>query len=202
MTKRVPIAILAAFLAFSLLFAACADVYVVVPLRGEWNNGVYTSDYLGLRFTLPEGWVAATDDEIAANMGLAADFIDDIGAGLEMPEDMDLLIDMMARSEETGANVQVIFERLPGRGRITEADYIEEVVRQMELLGGELNLDFPGTTTLGGYEFYAYGTEMTHFGVVAYGRQFINIQDGFVRLIIITYFEGSETVEEILEMFS
>lgn len=36
------------------------EVYV----RGEWLDGVYTNDYLGFTFTLPDNWVLATDEEL------------------------------------------------------------------------------------------------------------------------------------------
>lgn len=35
---------------------------------GEWNGSVYTSAFLKLQFTLPEGWTAATPEELDAMM--------------------------------------------------------------------------------------------------------------------------------------
>ena len=35
-----------------------------IYVRGEWVDQVYTNDYLGFSFTLPEGWVSASDEEL------------------------------------------------------------------------------------------------------------------------------------------
>ena len=37
---------------------------------GNWNNNVYTNDFLGLKFNLPEGWTYSSDEEIAEMMNL------------------------------------------------------------------------------------------------------------------------------------
>lgn len=40
---------------------------------GVWTDGVYTSDFLRLQFTLPEGWTAASQEELDAMMQEAMD---------------------------------------------------------------------------------------------------------------------------------
>jgi len=170
----------------------------MLAMRGTWEGYIYTNETLGLRFVKPEGWAEATDAEIADLMGLAADALDEP----QFFDNVDVLIDMMATNIFTGANVQVTFERLSFPfTRISELDYIALTAQQMEQIGIDVNLDFPGTTRIGGYDWYSYGTAMDIMGITAYGRQFINVQDGFARIIIITYFDASESPEEILSLF-
>ena len=54
--------------------------------RGRIEGRVYESDFLSLRFTAPEGWRYASDEELAARMGLSLDIIgeDVFGDGQEM----------------------------------------------------------------------------------------------------------------------
>ena len=38
--------------------------------RGSWDGNVYTNDSLNLTVTVPDGWKIATDEELAAIMGI------------------------------------------------------------------------------------------------------------------------------------
>ena len=41
--------------------------------EGTWTGNAFTSDFLGLQFTLPEGWTAASQEELDALMQQAMD---------------------------------------------------------------------------------------------------------------------------------
>ena len=56
-----------ALLVMGILFASCASESIS-PTRGIWDDDTYTSAYFGLRFDLPEGWVAITE-EMDENLG-------------------------------------------------------------------------------------------------------------------------------------
>ncbi|MCL2408843.1 MAG: hypothetical protein FWC96_04420 [Oscillospiraceae bacterium] len=177
------------------------------PVRGVWEDNVFTSEYLGLRFVMPHSWVATTDADIADLMGLGADMM--AISGIEIPGefwdmfDLRVLIDMVAGNPIAGSSVKIAFERLtfPVRG-ISAAEYIALTAEQLEQIGMGVNLDFPGTVRIGAYDWYSFGTAMyLPMGVVAYGRQFINVQDGFVRTIGITGADPEAPVNEVLAMF-
>ena len=44
-----------------------------IYVRGEWVDQVYTNDYLGFSFTLPEGWVSASDEELYSMLDTATE---------------------------------------------------------------------------------------------------------------------------------
>ena len=165
------------------------------PIRGGWDGGVYTSEYLGFSFTLPQGWRAHSEADIAAVMGMTEGMLG--GQGAYIPPNADIFIDMTASSPATGANVQIMFERLPFD--MTEQEYIAFSSESIEFYGGRV-VDISGPTPIGSYDWYSFSSELD-FGIIIYGRQFVNIQDGFIRSIIISYLEGSETAEDILSMF-
>ncbi|MCL2401922.1 MAG: hypothetical protein FWC90_04695 [Oscillospiraceae bacterium] len=176
------------------------------PVRGLWEGNVFTSEYLGLRFVMPFDWSAADDADIAGLMGVGADVM--AISGIEIPGefwdmfDLVAVFDMVAANPLTGTSVQIVFERLmfPLRG-ISTAEYVEATVHQLERAGISVNLDFPGTVRIGDYDWYSFGTVMEMpLGMVAYGRQFINVQDGFGRIIGITGNDPEASVNEVLAM--
>jgi hypothetical protein len=68
-------------------------------------------------------------------------------------------------------------------------------------MGMDVNLDFPGTTRIGHYEWQVFGSVMDAFGVNIYGRYFVNVHEGFARTIAIIYSELSNSAEEMLSLF-
>ena len=69
-------------IALSLTLSACSsepkveeekeEVYETY-VRGEWVDNVYTNDFLGFSFTLPENWTLATDEELLSMLDTATD---------------------------------------------------------------------------------------------------------------------------------
>ena len=173
--------------------------------RGAWDGHVYTNESLGFRFVMPAGWAASTEEEIAEVMGLGADMLGAMGG--DIPEEiwdlfgMTTVHDMMASNPLSGASVQVIYERLTfPHTRISASDYIETTAEQLEAMGVTIT-NIPGTTRLGNYDWHALGTGVDMFGVTISGRQFVNVSDGFARLIVITYLDTSESFDDIMLMF-
>ena len=186
--------------------ASASDVRGGNPVRGEWDGHVYTSEYLGLRFVLADGWLAASEAEIAQAMGRGEEAL--VLAGSEFPDNFwdmfeaQVIYDMMASSGFGGASVQVAFERLPPiLRRISAQEYIEMSTPLLEQIGMTVNTNFSDATQIGEYYWYSFGFTVDVFGTIMYGYQFINVLDGFVRLIAISYSADSESVEEVVAMF-
>jgi hypothetical protein len=181
------------------------------PTRGRWDNGVYTNEYLGLRFAPPSEWRAATDEEIAATMGLGMEVMDaftDVDVSDEMWDQMDSTFhEMMASNIFTNASVQIVFENLGFAGFLmSESNFIDMMEEELSAMEGIGFVRVPGTTEIGEYDWYSFGTviemNIPEVGeITVYGRQFVNIHRGFIRLIQISYSDHSESLEEILDMF-
>jgi hypothetical protein len=200
------------FVAF-FVFAACTkdqpereEPQDVGLSRGVWDGNVFTSAYLGLRFTMPDGWSAAADDEMWDGVDLEAELY---GLGIDPPDDMamirDLIIiyDMHAFNGATEANVQIAYERLLfPNADISEGEFIENLANVIQLMGGEIGRAFPETTKIGRYDWHAFEYSMSFGGVRFYVRYYVNNKDGFARLIILHYNEFSETVDELLGLFN
>jgi len=66
----------------------------------------------------------------------------------------------------------------------------------------EVNLDFPGTTRIGAYDWHSSKSSFDVSTFMLYSRQFVILKDGFAIIISIPHHEASESAEEVLAMFS
>ncbi|MCL2563536.1 MAG: hypothetical protein FWE08_05830 [Oscillospiraceae bacterium] len=171
------------------------------PTRGRWVGNTFTSEYLGLTFTMPNGWEVATEEDLAELMDLGADFMDDI---LDLDDDFwdvlddDIAIhDMMASNALTGSNVQIIYEKAFG---MSATQIIGQLNAEMEDVGFTA-FTVSGTTRIGDYDWHAVDLEMELFGAVITLRYFVSVENDFARVIIITTSDQAETIDEILDMF-
>ena len=168
-------------------------------LRGRWDGDVYTNEFLGLRFTLPDGWFVPTDAEIAGIVGGAEVILEDAGIYIDVSEDFDMFVTMMARNP-AGSNVGITFQRIVGV--FTELEMIELIAEHHEETDNvRVNLDSPGPTRIGAHYWYSFDIEIDFVAVTTHGRQFITFLDGFAISINITC-QSTEALDDIFAMFS
>lgn len=132
--------------------AAATDAAENTPEPAKFSRGsfssdgkTYTSDFLGISFTLPEGWFFLSDEEIAEVMNLGAEIAFEDGAeNANKQIEQTTTYDMMASSELGDTNVSLMFENLSlqiGGKSMTEMDYIDILTEQLsalEVIGYEL----------------------------------------------------------------
>jgi len=175
------------------------------PIRGSWDGNVFTSEHLGLRFVKPDGWMALTDVQIAEMTGRG---IEQSLDSTDLDELMELLgvtifTDMGAVGTYTLGHVQIVYERLPNQFEFSAPQLVESMAELYAQNGFEANLDFSGTTRIGAYNWYVGGATITDSsGVQYFIRYFVTIRNEFGVAITIGYDAESETLEEILAMFS
>lgn len=78
---------------------------------GEVKGNKYESDFIGLGFTLPEGWSFYTDEEIAELNNYVGDMADQ--NYLDLMKNATLVYDMMAASSSGTDNIMVVLEKKP-----------------------------------------------------------------------------------------
>jgi len=204
-------AIVTAFLTVTILVAVFAFIYVstflvtgesllpfrrdnsVAPTMGAWVGNTYTSEYLGVRFEMPQGWIRIQNDFLAAEQPAFPEF----EPGEDPPREswfVDQLIVVMSTADpETLTGVDIAFERLMPRSRISAAAYIEQLAELLEERSAEadipiiINTDFSDTVEIGNYEWHQMTTESDVEYTILHTHRFININRGFARVITITY---------------
>ena len=78
---------------------------------GEWNDNVYTNDFLGLKFNLPEGWVYSSDEEIAEMMNLGTELLNDDQKVAAEVSKLNNAYYIVANDPNTGNSVSIISEK-------------------------------------------------------------------------------------------
>lgn len=112
---------------------------------GDTSGGIYTNDFLKIGCKLDENWTYYNDEQLAELSGVTMENLDEDLAELleEATESGKIVYDMYAASNDSLANVSVIFENLGVMYSITldEDKYIdislENTQRAWEALGGE-----------------------------------------------------------------
>lgn len=171
--------------------------------RGNINGDVYENEFIGFKFTKPESWVYATDEEMAAALNLGVEsFYDD--KFKESVENNPAVFDMMVSDTLTGTNLNLVYENLKKSmaTNITEKQYLD-VVRQQFANMTTMTVTFPDeytTVKLGDVEFTkavctteAYGISMTQI-------YYIRKVDAYMTTMTVTITNGY-SAEDIEAMF-
>lgn len=171
---------------------------------GTIEDNVYWNETMKIGCALDETWYFYSEEEIMETNGLTADMLE--GKIAEMIENGGAITDMFAQNLETGATLNVVFERvsLPDSLLYNEKNYIEastatveEALTQMGIENVEL--------TIQDMEFMGE----THCGVLITGlysdvpvyEQVAVVKDGrnFIVVTIFSVLEGE--AEEVLSGF-
>lgn len=153
------------------------------------DGKTYTSDYLGITFTLPEGWFFLTDEDIAQIMNIGAEVAFEDGAA----EANDIInqttiYDMMASNETGDTNVSLMFENLSlhiGGSSMTEKDYantLNEQLSSLESIGYQVAE--PTEKQLAGDTYTVLSASIPDYGT--YQEYYIRRVDNYMLALIFT----------------
>lgn len=104
-------------------------------VRGKWDGDTYSNEFLNLKFTKPDGWKAASDEEVAEIMGLATEYSEGGTAFSEAYAKAQNVYDMMTSNDTDKASVIVMAENLAlsvGGTSYDEKAYADVVSGQLE----------------------------------------------------------------------
>lgn len=166
---------------------------------GEWNDNVYKNNFLGLEFTLPEGWTYASNEEIAEIMGLGADI------AFNNDEDMAELVNLtsiyyvFATDPNSGNSVSVFTEK--PLADVTMDYYMEQVKTQLEAVT-EINYEIgeAATTVLDGREFSTLEVTAPDYGFTQ--KYYMYKMDEYFMGIIVTASQEEDITDTIMENFT
>lgn len=182
--------------------ASGSDSSSTVLSRGAWADNVYTNETANLKLTLPEGWVAATDEEIAAIMGISVDMLSEAGVPVsEEMLDLQAITDLLIQNPETGSNLIVMFEKpVVVGGSLTAEGYLEALAGQLESAGvADYTFGDPYTETVCGDEYAVLRAEAADMGLVQYYYS-RTLGDHMVNLIVTVM--GDDAVENVMSVFA
>ena len=167
--------------------------YVIGTIDG--NN--FESEWLGLRFTAPNSFIMASQEEMLEMMQLGMDILEvdrAVGAWAEMA----VVTEMMAMLPTGLANVTMATERVMLRN-MTIAQYVDAKFQQMAPLGWGIDFnDDIEPTNFAGKEWYTYTANINALGLDWSYRYFIRRFDNRMALITIYSVAGEEQYIDIL----
>lgn len=156
---------------FTLLLTAC-DLGKIVNKdisHGTVDGNVYTNEFLGFKFVAPDGWVYATDDELAELLTQATDEVLDYSDFQKSMMEIQLVYDAMAQNPETGTNLIVIYENLAVSGSVdmTVDEYIELSKEQLSAVEFvTYSFGEASQVVLGDTEFTRLSMTSNYYGIV------------------------------------
>lgn len=174
------------------------------PRRGVWEGNNYFNEYLNINFSMPENWDKITDEQIAAQMEIGIEFLEDADSvdSIMAQAETNSFMEMMAINNVTGANVTIAYQRLDDPS-MSALDFIRYYTYyHFTAAGAEVTLDGFDNIMLGGNSWNVYSAHMDIMHLRIYIRSLVTVQHGFARMITIVYTPESETVYEILNFFS
>ena len=193
--KKLLLILLIALLILPLGGCALLDLFsnVVSPTPGVWEEDVFVSEYLGLRFLMPFGWTELDASEHAA-----------IAAAVESAFDADdggKILDTMVMCHITTSNIQIAYTPY-GRRAPSAEDFIDATQRELEASMDAHVTPGSGTTTIAGQQWYSIASEVEMFGYTISQGLFFNMYEGYIRTITITtYNPDLESPEDFLHLF-
>ncbi len=172
--------------------------------QGVVDGSVYASDYIGLRFTAPEGWTFATNEELMEMVGLSMDTlggeITDNELALELAKQA-TIYDMFAKADDNTANVMVMLENLSASmsSKMTEEEYADVMKQNLEAMTSiSYVVGDTYTADLAGKTFLAMPATMNE---MAYQEYFFLKMDKYMLCICFTNVESPASTG-LVECFS
>lgn len=170
--------------------------------RGVWNGKTYESAFFDIKFTMPEGWSASTDAEIAELIGTVSEILTDEQTWMLEAAKRTTIYDMYAKDPQTGSSVLVLYEKLAPASDGTEAteeELLDQVKQQLSSVEGKkytfedtTNTEINGKTYLS-VKCYEENSDITHF-------YYIRRQSEYMVGIVLSLFDDT-SADTILAQF-
>lgn len=162
-------------------------------------NNVYTSEFAGIKFTLPEGWAYSTDEQIASMMNVGVEVLKDQKDNLSEILEQTALYDMVANDQTNGTSVMVMFEK--SLLNVNEEFYLNNVKKGLESVT-ELDYQITDeitTETVGGKEYKVLTATVPAYNMVQ--KYYVVKKGDYFVDILVTYIDGVADLNAVLANF-
>lgn len=168
---------------------------------GSFNGNVYTNDYFGLTFTIPDGYNVATKDEMASILQVSEDLLNESGDQLADEKDFYLTYVMKypyGSQEGFNANMNAMCTNLGLSGLIsgtTSEDCLKATQDQLNTSG--LSYTFGDITAqkINGADYSVMDATLSYQGVDISQRIYCTIQKGYAFAFTLTWMDNSDLTD-------
>ncbi len=167
---------------------------------GEWKKNVYTNDFLGIKYRLPDGWTRYGDEEMAEIMKLGTELISDNQKYLAELAKLNLVYYMLVNNPATGDNIVVMTEKTALD--YTVDFYIDSVKAQLQSVE---NLDYEVSSTskekISGVEYSALVANANAGGINMTQKYYARKMGKYFVAIIATSRSGEAAINNMMKAF-
>lgn len=191
-----------------LLLSVCGCSSEIEFTAGEWKGNVYTNEYAGINFKMPDDWTHYTDEQLAETMKLSIDAAAGSDEYAQKIAELATVYGMVAMNPEMTANVQVVFENVTvsGNNDMTARGSLDIVVpafiETFAYYGMESEADEYKIISIGDQEYVFCLVSIYNEGAVVVENGFACKRDGDYITSIVVNSAKEGGVDEILSYFS
>lgn len=167
---------------------------------GEWNNNVYTNDFLGIKFNLPQGWTYSSDEQIAQMMNLGEEFLNDDQKKVAEVAKLTSAYYMVANNPNTGNSVSLMSEK-PSM-EVTTEFYLNQLKTQLSAVES-MNYKIGETSKekVAGREYDTLVATVSMSGIEFIQKYYVYKMDNYFIGIITTSVTGEDGIKDIMKSF-
>lgn len=167
---------------------------------GKWEDNVYSNDFLGLKFNLPEDWESSSKEEIAEMMDLGSELLnDDQKAAAEISK-LNAAYYMMVNDPNSIDSIILMSEK--STIDYTTEFYINQLKSQLTSVSS-IKYTIEGTSKekVGNVECDALTVSATASGLKTTQRYYVYKIDKYFVAIIATSMDGESGINEMMSNF-
>ncbi|WP_276858111.1 hypothetical protein [Intestinimonas timonensis] len=183
--KKRTIALLLLTALLGVLLTSCSEDKRNYYSPGYWRDSIFYDAFVDLRFTLPQGWEATSQEDLDA-MSAEADKALDIQRGGTGEDPASVYhYELSAKDTETGNGILILVQSYSGNAN----DYIDGLKSGAELEGATYSVGSTSTVQLPGHAYLMVPLTMEGQDT-PYQRQYLRKQGDY--LINIMFFSTTE----------
>ena len=157
--------------------------------RGEWVENQYNNDFAKIKFNLPEGWVKATDDQIAQLMNVGKEMLNQDQKKLAELAEETTVYGMSANNPNNASSMMIIFEK--PILKVTPEYYLKNVKQQLEALTEmDYTVGEQYTTDIAGEQYYVTDAKVEGYNIEQ--SYYVKAEGDYIIGIIITSTEEGQ----------
>ncbi|MBP5329538.1 MAG: hypothetical protein J6Y75_06530 [Spirochaetaceae bacterium] len=167
---------------------------------GEWNDNIYTNDFLGIKFQLPEDWKRFSDEDLAQVMNLGTELLNDDQKKLAELSKINSVSYMGANNPATGDSIMVssvksIFD-------LTAEYFMNGVKTQLQALESiDYEVSEISKEELAGREYYVLTAKSEISGINLIQKFYVYKIDKYFLEIVATTLRGEDAITEMMNAF-
>ena len=165
---------------------------------GTWSDNTYTNDFLGVTYTMPEGWVRKTDEEILEDMELGAELIGNNAELNKKIAELTTVTYFMTSDINTGNNIILMSEKTFS-SNITIDKYMDAVITNIQKVDtinytvGERKKE-----NINGFKYESLDLSASSDGVTINQRYYVRKNGRYFISVIITSVTGTESIPDMI----